>query len=104
MSPKSFHKAVWEKNGQIGGGACEFVVGLLCPLMADSPLGCRGRSARSRLTECSSCSSRVLARPCFDLFFQELLTLNLHPMSSTQQAEQASFTCEKIPRRASKFF
>jgi hypothetical protein len=29
---------------------------------------------------------------------------NLHPTSSTQQAEQASFTREKIPRRASQFF
>jgi hypothetical protein len=28
----------------------------------------RGRSTRSQLTECSSCSSRVLARLCFDPF------------------------------------
>jgi hypothetical protein len=34
---------------------------------------------------------------------KSVLTQNLHPMSSTQQAEQASFTCEKIPRRASQF-
>jgi hypothetical protein len=32
-----------------------------------------------------------------------VLTQNLHPTSSTQQAEQASFTREKIPRRASQF-
>jgi hypothetical protein len=32
-----------------------------------------------------------------------LLTQNLHPTSSIQQAEQASFTHEKIPRRASQF-
>jgi hypothetical protein len=29
---------------------------------------------------------------------------NLHLTPSTQQAEQASFTREKIPRRASQFF
>jgi hypothetical protein len=28
---------------------------------------------------------------------------NLHPTSSTQQAEQASFTRKKIPKRASQF-
>jgi hypothetical protein len=33
----------------------------------------------------------------------QLLTQNLHPTSSTQQAEQASFTREKVPRRASQF-
>jgi hypothetical protein len=33
-----------------------------------------------------------------------VLTQNQHPASSTQQAEQASFTREKIPRRASQFF
>jgi hypothetical protein len=32
-----------------------------------------------------------------------LLTQNLHPAPSTQQAEQAGFTREKIPRRASQF-
>jgi hypothetical protein len=32
-----------------------------------------------------------------------VLTQNLHPTSSTQQAEQASFTGEQIPRRASQF-
>jgi hypothetical protein len=32
-----------------------------------------------------------------------LLTQNLHPASSTQQAEQASFTREQIPRCASQF-
>jgi hypothetical protein len=32
-----------------------------------------------------------------------LLTQNLHPTSSTEQAEQASFTREKIPGRASQF-
>jgi hypothetical protein len=32
-----------------------------------------------------------------------LLTQNQHPASSTQQAEQASFTREKIPKRASQF-
>jgi hypothetical protein len=32
-----------------------------------------------------------------------VLTQNLHPTSSTQQAEQASFTRETIPRRASQF-
>jgi hypothetical protein len=32
-----------------------------------------------------------------------LLTQNPHPASSTQQAEQASFTREQIPRRASQF-
>jgi hypothetical protein len=33
-----------------------------------------------------------------------LLTQNLHLTPSTQQAEQASFTREKIPRRARQFF
>jgi hypothetical protein len=33
-----------------------------------------------------------------------LLTQNLHLTPSTQQAEQASFTREKISRRASQFF
>jgi hypothetical protein len=39
------------------------------------------------------------------LFSQKkpVLMQNLHPTSSTQQAEQASFTREKIPRRASQF-
>jgi hypothetical protein len=32
-----------------------------------------------------------------------LLTQNLHPTPSTQQAEQASFTREEITRRASQF-
>jgi hypothetical protein len=32
-----------------------------------------------------------------------VLTQNPHPASSTQQAEQASFTREQIPRRASQF-
>jgi hypothetical protein len=32
-----------------------------------------------------------------------LLTQNPHPASSTQQAEQASFTHEQIPKRASQF-
>jgi hypothetical protein len=32
-----------------------------------------------------------------------LLTQNSHLTPSTQQAEQASFTREKIPRRASQF-
>jgi hypothetical protein len=32
-----------------------------------------------------------------------VLTQNLHPASSTQQAEQASFTREQIPRCASQF-
>jgi hypothetical protein len=32
-----------------------------------------------------------------------LLTRNQHPASSTQQAEQASFTREKIPKCASQF-
>jgi hypothetical protein len=35
---------------------------------------------------------------------KSMLTQNLHPTSSTQQAEQANFTREKIPRRASQFF
>jgi hypothetical protein len=34
---------------------------------------------------------------------EQVLMQNLHPTSSTQQAEQASFTREKIPRRASQF-
>jgi hypothetical protein len=33
----------------------------------------------------------------------ELLTQNPHPMSSKQQAEQASLTYEQIPKRASQF-
>jgi hypothetical protein len=33
-----------------------------------------------------------------------MLTQNLHLTPSTQQAEQASFSREKIPRRASQFF
>jgi hypothetical protein len=32
-----------------------------------------------------------------------LLTQNPHPASSTQQAEQVSFTYEQIPKRASQF-
>jgi hypothetical protein len=40
-------------------------------LSARGPPGARGRSARSWLTECSSCCSCVLAHLCFDLFFQE---------------------------------
>jgi hypothetical protein len=32
-----------------------------------------------------------------------LLTQNPHPAASTQQAEQASFTHEQIPKRASQF-
>jgi hypothetical protein len=32
-----------------------------------------------------------------------LLKQNPHPASSTQQAEQASFTREQIPKRASQF-
>jgi hypothetical protein len=34
---------------------------------------------------------------------KSVLTQNQHPASNTQQAEQASFTREKIPRRASQF-
>jgi hypothetical protein len=34
---------------------------------------------------------------------KSVLTQNLHPTSSTQQAEQASFKREQIPRRASQF-
>jgi hypothetical protein len=34
---------------------------------------------------------------------KSVLTQNLHPVPSTQQAEQAGFTREKIPRRASQF-
>jgi hypothetical protein len=34
---------------------------------------------------------------------KSVLTQNLHPAPSTQQAEQAGFTREKIPRRASQF-
>jgi hypothetical protein len=34
---------------------------------------------------------------------KSVLTQNPHPASSTQQAEQASFTREQIPRRASQF-
>jgi hypothetical protein len=33
-----------------------------------------------------------------------VLMQNLHPASSTQQAEQAGFTHEQIPKRASQFF
>jgi hypothetical protein len=33
----------------------------------------------------------------------KVLTQNLHPTSSTQQAEQASFRRKQIPRRASQF-
>jgi hypothetical protein len=32
-----------------------------------------------------------------------MLTQNPHPAPSTQQAEQASFTHEQIPKRASQF-
>jgi hypothetical protein len=35
---------------------------------------------------------------------KSVLTQNLHLTPSTQQAEQASFTREEIPRRASQFF
>jgi hypothetical protein len=34
---------------------------------------------------------------------KSVLTQNLHPTSSTQQAEQASFTRKEIPRRTSQF-
>jgi hypothetical protein len=34
---------------------------------------------------------------------KSVLTQNLDPTSSTQQAEQASFTREQIPRRANQF-
>jgi hypothetical protein len=34
---------------------------------------------------------------------KSVLTQNLHLTPSTQQAEQASFTREEIPRRASQF-
>jgi hypothetical protein len=34
---------------------------------------------------------------------KKVFTQNLHPTSSTQQAEQASFTHEQIPKRASQF-
>jgi hypothetical protein len=34
---------------------------------------------------------------------KSVLTQNPHPASNTQQAEQASFTREQIPRRASQF-
>jgi hypothetical protein len=37
-------------------------------------------------------------------FLTSVLTQNLHLTPSTQQAKQASFTREKIPRRASQFF
>jgi hypothetical protein len=33
----------------------------------------------------------------------QVLTQNPHPASSTHQAEQASFTREQIPKRASQF-
>jgi hypothetical protein len=36
-------------------------------------------------------------------FIFSVLTQNPHPASSTQQAEQASFTNEQIPKRASQF-
>jgi hypothetical protein len=49
----------------------EVELGLFCPHVVDSPVGARGRSARSRLTECSSCSSRVLVSSCFDLPIRE---------------------------------
>jgi hypothetical protein len=35
---------------------------------------------------------------------KSVLTQNLHLTPSTQQAEQASFTREEIPRRDSQFF
>jgi hypothetical protein len=38
------------------------------------------------------------------MFLMFVLTQNLHLTPSTQQAEQASFTREEIPRRASQFF
>jgi hypothetical protein len=38
-----------------------------------------------------------------DLHAGHLLTQNPHPASGTQQAEQASFTHEQIPKRASQF-
>jgi hypothetical protein len=42
--------------------------------------------------------------PVLALLLADVLTRNQHPASSTQQAEQASFTREKISRRASQFF
>jgi hypothetical protein len=44
--------------------------GLFCLCLADNPPIGRGRSAPSRLALCSSCSSLVLERLPFDLFFQ----------------------------------
>jgi hypothetical protein len=41
-------------------------LGLLCLRVVGSPPGARGRSARSWLTGCSSCSLCVLASSCFD--------------------------------------
>jgi hypothetical protein len=35
---------------------------------------------------------------------KSVLTQNPHPAPSTQQAEQASFTHEQIPKGASQFF
>jgi hypothetical protein len=34
---------------------------------------------------------------------ESVLTQNPHPAPSTQQAEQASFTHEQIPKRANQF-
>jgi hypothetical protein len=71
ISPKSFLKS----SSRLGDpwtnrwfGACKFVFELLCLLVADTPSGGSGRFARNRLIECSSCSSCVLARSCFDQF------------------------------------
>jgi hypothetical protein len=44
--------------------------GLFCSCLADSPPVGRGRSAWSLLARRSSCSSLVLERRPFDLFFQ----------------------------------
>jgi hypothetical protein len=55
--------------------SCVFVFefGMLCPRVAESLPGAHGRSARCRLTRCSSCSSRVLASLLFDPFCPMLL-------------------------------
>jgi hypothetical protein len=55
--------------------------GCIYPHVADSPLGTRRRSARCRLTGCSSCSSQVLACLSFDPFVSGFLVHEVHRRS-----------------------
>jgi hypothetical protein len=71
-----------------------------------SPLRMALESQSTSIDRSSSCEFffNMTIQQWVVYFTSNLLTQNLHPTPSTQQAEQASFTHEKIPRRASQFF